>query len=417
MSTPVSYYFLAEGCSYFDVHAIRRDFPILAQRVNGYPLVWLDNAATTQKPWAVIDRLSSFYAHENSNIHRGAHQLARQATEAFEAARETVARFLGAPSSNTIVFVRGTTEAINLVAQTWGRQEVGAGDEIVITYLEHHSNLVPWQMLAAEKGAKLLAAPVDDTGQVMFDRYVSLLTPRTRLVAFAHVSNALGTVLPVREMTAAAHAAGARVLIDGAQAVAHMPVDVTTLDADFYTFSGHKVFGPTGIGVLYGKPEVLTAMPPWHGGGSMIRDVTLERATYQDPPARFEAGTASIAAAIALGAALDYLDRLGVANVARYEHELLAYATGAMLTVPGLRLIGTAQEKASVLSFVLNGHHPDEIGTALDRHGFAVRSGHHCALPILRRFGLDATVRSSLAMYNTRDEVDRLVMALSRLTG
>jgi cysteine desulfurase/selenocysteine lyase len=401
----------------FDVGAIRRDFPILGERVNGRPLVWLDNAATTQKPQAVIDRLSYFYAHENSNVHRGAHALAVRATDAYEGARATIADFLGAPSGDTIVFTRGTTEAINLVAQAWGRQHIGAGDEIVISHLEHHANIVPWQQLAAQVGAELKVIPVDDDGQLLLDAYSDLLTERTRLVAVSHVSNVLGTIVPVTAVIEAAHRAGAVVLIDGAQAVAHLPVDVSALDADFYALSGHKVFGPLGAGALYGKPELLEAMPPWQGGGNMIQDVTLERASYAQPPARFEAGTGSIADAVGFGAALDYLSRIGVARAGQYEHDLLRYALGEMETVPGLRLIGTAPEKASVLTFVLDGYRPEEVASALDAQGIAVRAGHHCAQPILRRYGLESAVRPSLAMYNTCGEVDLLVSALHRLAA
>lgn len=418
-----NYYFINErdqrqapvGDVGFDVEAVRRDFPILAERVNGHQLVWFDNAATTQKPQAVIDRLVRFYTHENSNIHRAAHELAARATDAFEAARAKVAGFLGAPGPDNIVFVRGATEAINLVAQSWGRANVNAGDEIVISHLEHHANIVPWQQLAGEKGAKLRVVPVDDTGQILLGAYRELVNERTRLVAMAHVSNALGTIVPIADVIQIAHAAGACVLIDGAQSVAHERVNVTALDPDFYLFSGHKVFGPTGIGALYGKTEVLERMPPWQGGGSMIRDVTLEKSTFQQPPARFEAGTGNIADAIGMGAALDYLQHIGLDNVARYEHQLLRYATEQMLSVPGLRLIGTAPSKASVLSFVLAGHTPEQVGKALNREGIAVRAGHHCAQPILRRFGLEATVRASLAMYNTYGEVDRLVDALRQL--
>lgn len=399
----------------FDVQAVRRDFPILAERVNGRPLVWFDNAATTQKPQAVIDRLAYFYAHENSNIHRAAHELAARATEAYEQARRTVAGFLGAGSPDEIVFVRGATEAINLVAQSWGRQEIGEGDEIIVSLLEHHANIVPWQRLAAEKGAKLRVIPVDDDGQIRLDEYARLLNARTKLVAVTQVSNALGTIVPVADVVRLGHAAGARVLIDGAQAVSHLRVDVQALDADFYVFSGHKIFGPTGIGVLYGKPELLAAMPPWQGGGNMIADVTFEQIRYQDAPARFEAGTGNIADAVGLGAALDYVQRLGLERIAQYEHELLVYASAGLRTVPGLRLIGTAPDKASVVSFVLAGYRSDEVGTALNREGIAVRSGHHCAQPILRRFGLETSVRPSLAFYNTREEVDRMIRVLQQL--
>jgi cysteine desulfurase / selenocysteine lyase len=399
----------------FNVAAIRRDFPILAERVNGRPLIWLDNAATTQKPQAVIDRLSYFYAHENSNIHRAAHELAARATDAYEGARATVQRFLGASSPAEIVFVRGATEAINLVAQSWGRQNILAGDEIIISHLEHHANIVPWQQLASEKGARLRVIPVDDSGQILLDEYQKLLGSRTKMVAITQVSNALGTIVPVREVAELAHRAGARVLIDGAQAVSHMPVDVQALGADFYVFSGHKVLGPTGIGALYGTAQILESMPPWQGGGNMIAAVTFERTSYQKPPARFEAGTGNIADAAGLAAALDYVIRIGMANIERYEHDLLTYATAALQGVPGLRLIGTAQDKASVLSFVLDGHDPVDVGTALNQEGIAVRAGHHCAEPILHRFGVKATVRPSLAFYNTCEEVDTLTAALHRL--
>lgn len=399
----------------FDVAAIRRDFPILAERIHGRPLIWLDNAATTQKPQAVIDRLAHFYAHENSNIHRAAHTLAARATEAYEQARATVARFIGASSPEEIVFVRGTTEAINLVAQSWGRQHIGESDEIIVSHLEHHANIVPWQQLAIERGAKLRVIPVDDHGQILLDAYQRLLTPRTRLVCISQVSNALGTVTPVREVIELAHAAGARVLVDAAQSVSHLPVDVQALDADFLAFSGHKVFGPTGIGALYGKADVLESMPPWQGGGNMIADVTFERTLYQHPPSRFEAGTGNIADAVGLGAALEYVELIGRERIAHYEHDLLLYATEALQQVPGLRLIGNAPDKTSVLSFVLEGHRPEEIGEALNREGIAVRAGHHCAQPILRRFGLEATVRPSLAFYNTHEEIDTLVQAVRRL--
>jgi cysteine desulfurase/selenocysteine lyase len=401
----------------YDVDAIRRDFPILAEHVNGHPLVWLDNAATTQKPQEVIDRLTRFYCHENSNVHRGAHELATRATEAYEDARASVAKFLGAPSPDDIVFVRGATEAINLVAQSWGRAHIHAGDEIVVSCLEHHANIVPWQLLTEERGAKLRVIPVDDSGQIILDEYRRLLTERTRLVAIAHVSNALGTIVPLHEVIDAAHSAGARVLVDGAQAVAHTPVDVQQLDPDFYVFSGHKVYGPTGIGALYGKSGVLDTMPPWQGGGNMIRDVTFERTSYQPPPARFEAGTGSIADAAGLATAIGYVERIGRANIARYEHELLGYATRALTAVPGLRLVGTAPDKAGILSFMLDGYRPEDVGSALNASGIAVRAGHHCAQPILRRYGLAATVRAALAMYNTHAEIDALASALRALTG
>jgi cysteine desulfurase / selenocysteine lyase len=398
-----------------DIGSVRRDFPILHERVNGHPLIWLDNAATTQKPQSVIDRLSYFYEHENSNIHRAAHELAARATDAYEDARTKVAHFLNASSSKEIVFVRGATEAINLVAQAWGRRHINKGDEIVITWIEHHANIVPWQMLCAEKGACLRVAPVDDDGQILLDEYEKLLNPKTRLVSFTQVSNALGTVTPAHQMVQMAHRYGARVLLDGAQAVSHMPIDVQSLDCDFYVFSGHKVFAPTGIGVLYGKPDVLAETPPWQGGGNMIVDVTFEKTTYQPPPGRFEAGTGNIADAVGLGAAIDYLDHIGMPNIARYEHELLVYATQGMLRVPGLRMIGTAKEKAGVLSFVLEGFRTEEVGAALNREGIAVRSGHHCAQPTLRRFGVETTVRPSLALYNSFEDIDALIAALFRL--
>jgi cysteine desulfurase/selenocysteine lyase len=399
----------------FNVQAVRRDFPILAERVNGQPLIWFDNAATTQKPQAVIDRLAYFYTHENSNIHRAAHELAARATDAYESARSKVARFLGAASSDEIIFVRGATEGINLIAQSWGRANVGAGDEIVLSQLEHHANIVPWLQLCREQGAKLRVIPVDDSGQILLEEYRRLLTDRTKLVTISQVSNALGTITPVGEMAELAHRAGARVLIDGAQAVSHMRVNVQLLQADFYVFSGHKLFAPTGIGVVYGKSELLQSMPPWQGGGNMIEDVTFERATYQKPPARFEAGTGNIGDAVGLGAAIDYVERLGLENIARYEHDLLLYAIQGLQSVPGLRLIGTAPEKAGVQSFVLEGYRPEEVGSALNREGIAVRAGHHCAQPIVRRFGVEATVRPSFAFYNTCAEVDVLVRALHRL--
>jgi cysteine desulfurase / selenocysteine lyase len=399
----------------FDAATIKRDFPILAERVHGRPLIWLDNAATTQKPRAVIDRLSYYYEHENSNVHRAAHALAARATDAYEAARDKVRRFLNAPSVQEIVFARGATEAINLVAQSWGRRNVAAGDEILITWLEHHANIVPWQQLCSDRGARLCVAPVDSRGQVILEEYEKLLGPRTRLVSFTQVSNALGTVLPVRQMVDMAHRAGARVLVDGAQAVSHMPVDVQALDCDFYCFSGHKIFAPTGIGVLFGKAAVLEAMPPWQGGGNMIADVTFEKTRYQPPPYRFEAGTGSIADAVGLGAALDYVTALGIENINRYEHDLLGYATDRLGRVPGLRMIGTAAEKAGVLSFVLDGIRTEDVGAALDQEGIAVRSGHHCAQPILRRYGLESTIRASLAPYNTPHDIDALVAALLRM--
>ncbi len=399
----------------FDVNAVRRDFPILRERVNGRPLVWFDNAATTQKPQSVIDRISYFYEHENSNIHRAAHELAARATDAYEGARETVRRFIGAASTDEIVFVRGTTEAINLVAKSWGAANVGPGDEIIVSHLEHHANIVPWQQLCAAKGAHLRVIPVDDTGQVLLEEYAKLLNDRTKLVAVTQVSNALGTVVPVREIVAMARRAGVTTLVDGAQSISHMRVDVRALDADFFVFSGHKIFGPTGIGALYGRKSVLDAMPPWQGGGNMIADVTFEKTVYHAPPTRFEAGTGNIADAVGLGAALEYVERLGIENIGAYEHALLDYATHRMAPLPGVRLIGTARDKASVLSFVLAGYTTQDVGVALNEEGIAVRTGHHCAQPILRRFGLEATVRPSLAFYNTCEEVDRMVDVVRKL--
>lgn len=401
----------------FDVDAVRADFPILAETVNGRPLVWLDNAATTQKPNAVIDRLAHFYRHENSNIHRAAHELAARASDAYENARRTAADFVGAGGPEEIVFVRGTTEAINLVAKAWGRKHIGAGDEIIISHLEHHANIVPWQMLAEEIGATIKVIPVDDDGQVLMERYTALLSDRTKLVAVTQVSNALGTVVPVAEIVELGHRAGATVLVDAAQSAPHMPIDVQALGADFLAFSGHKVFGPTGIGVLYGRPEVLADMPPWEGGGNMIKDVTLERSVFQEPPGRFEAGTGNIADAVGLAAALDYVNRIGLPAIAEYEHSLVEHATAGLRDIPGLRLVGTAAEKASVVSFLLNGWEPAEVGSALNEEGIAVRAGHHCAQPILRRFGLEATVRPSFAFYNTHHEVDVLVEAVRRLAA
>jgi len=399
----------------FDINLVRRDFPILQERVNGRQLVWLDNAATTQKPNCVIERLQYFYEHENSNIHRAAHELAARATDAYEGAREKVRGFLNAASPNEIVFVRGATEAINLVAQSWGRQSIGKDDEIIISWLEHHANIVPWQQLCAEKGAKLKVIPVDDNGQILLDEYAKLLSPRTRLVSFTQVSNALGTVTPARQIVEMAHAVGAKVLVDGAQAVPHMRADVQYLNCDWYVFSGHKVFGPTGIGVLYGKEALLNETQPWQGGGNMIKDVTFEQTQYHQAPGRFEAGTGNIADAVGLGAAIDYVNRIGIDNINQYEHQLLLYATDLLKTIPGLRLIGTASEKASVLSFVLEGFNTEEVGAALSREGIAVRSGHHCAQPILRRFGLESTVRPSLAFYNNCADVDALVSAVRRV--
>ncbi|RUR66071.1 SufS family cysteine desulfurase [Variovorax guangxiensis] len=401
----------------FDIHAVRRDFPILQERVNGKQLVWFDNAATTHKPQSVIDRISYFYEHENSNIHRAAHELAARATDAYEGARERVRRFINAPEVEEVIFVRGTTEAINLVAKSWGGQHVGEGDEIVVSNLEHHANIVPWQQLATAKGAKLRVIPVDDSGQVLLDEYRKLLNDRTKIVAVTQVSNALGTVVPVKEIVELAHRAGAKALLDGAQSVSHMRVDVQDIGADFFVFSGHKVFGPTGIGVVWGRREVLEDMPPWQGGGNMIADVTFEKTVFQPIPNKFEAGTGNIADAVGLGAAIDYVNKIGIENIARYEHDLLVYGMAQLGAIPGVRLIGTAADKASVMSFVLVGYTTEEVGQALNEEGIAVRTGHHCAQPILRRFGVETTVRPSLAFYNTFDEIDRLVAVVRRLAS
>jgi cysteine desulfurase / selenocysteine lyase len=400
-----------------DINAIRRDFPILAERVNGKPLVWFDNAATTQKPQAVMDRLNYFYRHENSNIHRAAHELAARATDAYENARQTVADFLGAASSDEIIFLRGATEAINLLANTFGEQCVQAGDEIIVSQLEHHANIVPWHNLATRKGAQLKVIPVDDSGQLQLSALRNLIGPRTRLIAVTQVSNALGTVTPINEIIQIAHQAGVPVMVDGAQAVSHMEVNVQALDADFYVFSGHKVFGPTGIGVLYGKSRWLSQIPHWQGGGNMIADVTFEKISYQPAPNKFEAGTGNIADAVGLAAAIDYVNSIGLNAIHAYEHELLTYATAGLRTIPGLNLIGTATQKASVASFVLAGYATEQVGTQLNEEGIAVRSGHHCAQPILRRMGVETCVRPSLAFYNTFDEIDRMLSVLSRLAG
>ncbi len=419
-----SYYFMEESSfskkkdlpgSSFNAELIKKDFPILNERVNGRPLIWLDNAATTQKPKAVIDRINHFYEHENSNVHRAAHELAARATDAYEGAREKVRRFLNAQSVKEIIFVRGTTEAINLVANTFGEQFLHSGDEIILSHLEHHANIVPWQQLAIRKGLKLRVIPVDDDGQLILSEYEKLLNSKTKLVSFTQVSNALGTVTPVKQIIELAHNAGAKVLLDGAQSVSHMRVDLQYLNPDFFVFSGHKIFGPTGIGVVYGKEDLLNQLPPWQGGGNMIKDVTFENTQFQDAPGRFEAGTGNIADAVGLGAALDYVTKLGIDNISQYEHYLLQYATNGMGQVSGLRLIGTAPDKASVLSFTLNGYTNDEVGKTLNEHGIAVRTGHHCAQPILRRFGVESTVRPSLAFYNTCADVDTLVDVLHRL--
>ncbi len=398
-----------------DVWKIRADFPILTRRVHEQPLVYLDNAATTQKPQAVIDAISHYYAFNNANIHRGVHLLSQTATDAYEAARETVQRFLNAESADEIIFVRGATEGINLVAQTYGREHVGAGDEVVITAMEHHSNIVPWQMLCEEKGAHLRIAPINDAGELLLDQFDSLLNSKTKVVALAHVSNALGTVNPIAQLVEMAHRRNIPVLVDGAQAVPHTKVDVRLLDCDFYVFSGHKIYGPTGVGVLYGKRQLLEAMPPYQGGGDMIRSVTFEKTLYNQLPYKFEAGTPNMAGVIGLAAAIDYVTGIGLDSIAAYEHELLLYGTRALSAVPGLRLIGTAKEKAGVLSFVMEDIHPHDIGTVLDRQGIAIRTGHHCAQPLMQRFGIPATARASLAVYNTTEELDALVAGIHKL--
>ncbi|MCP3104583.1 cysteine desulfurase [Myxococcus sp. K15C18031901] len=399
----------------FDVERVRRDFPILHQEVRGRPLVYLDSAATAQKPQAVIDAIVRFYQHDNANVHRGVHVLSERATEAYEGAREVVKDFLRARDSREIIFTRGTTEAINLVAQTYGRKHVGPGDEVLITQMEHHANIVPWRMLCEEKGATLRVIPVDDRGELVLDEVDALLTERTRILAVTHVSNALGTVNPVKELTRKAHAKGIPVLVDGAQSVTHFPVDVQDIGCDFYAFSGHKLFGPTGIGVLYGRLERLEPLPPYQGGGDMILSVTMEKVTYNRVPHRFEAGTQNLAGAVGLAAAIKYLEALGLDAVAEHDRALMAYATQALESVPGLRLVGTAREKAGVLSFTVEDIHPHDVGTILDREGICIRTGHHCAQPVMQHFKLPATARASLALYNTREDVDALVRGLHKV--
>lgn len=404
------------GSRPFDVASIRRDFPILHQHVHGKPLAWFDNAATTQKPQSVIDAISRFYAHDNSNIHRAAHTLAARATDAYEQARQKVQGFLGASSAKEIIFVRGTTEGINLVAKSYGAKFFQPGDEIVLSNLEHHANIVPWQMVAKQTGAVLRVVPVNDRGEIMLEEYQRLLGPRTKFVSLTYASNSLGTILPVAEMTQLAKRYNARVLIDGAQSVAHIPTNVNELGCDFFVFSGHKIFGPTGIGAVFAKQEVQEIMPPWQGGGAMIKNVTFEESSYNDPPVKFEAGTPNIADAVGLGAALDYVTQLGLPNIGRYEHELLEYGTERLSHIRGLRLLGTARNKVSVLSFGLKDFRTEEVGKYLDQEGIAVRAGHHCAQPSLRRFGVETTVRPSFAFYNTKEEIDRMYEALKRLT-
>jgi cysteine desulfurase/selenocysteine lyase len=403
------------GATHYDIAKIRADFPILSRDVRGKRLVYLDNAATTQKPRQVIDRIVRYYSEENSNVHRGVHYLSELATQEYEGARGVVQRFVNARDEKEIVFTRGTTESINLVMQTWGRTNVGAGDEMLITAIEHHSNIVPWQMLAQEKGATLRVIPVNDAGEVLLEEYERMLNPRVKLVAIGHASNALGTINPVKRMVAAAHANGSVVLVDGAQGAPHIGIDVQDLDCDFYAFSGHKVYGPTGIGVLWGRESLLDAMPPWQGGGDMILSVSYEKTTYNALPYKFEAGTPNIAGVIGLAAALEYVSSIGLEAIASYEHGLQTYATQRLLEIPGVRLIGTAREKAAVVSFVLEGVHPHDIGTILDQEGVAVRTGHHCAQPLMLRFNVPATGRASFGLYNTREEADAFVSALHKV--
>ena len=398
-----------------DVNRLRRDFPILQQKVHGKPLAFLDNGASSQKPTVVIDAISDYYRHSHANIHRAVYQLSQQATDAYEGAREKARAFLGAESSKEILFVRGCTEGINLVASSFGRKYLQAGDEVLITGMEHHSNIVPWQMICQEKNAILKVVPITDEGEIEIDTFRSMLTDRTKFVSLVHVSNSLGTVNPVEEVIRLSHERDIPVLLDGAQAVPHMEVDVQALDCDFYTFSGHKIFGPTGIGILYGKEKWLDEMPPYQGGGDMIKSVTFERTTYNELPHKFEAGTPNIAGAIGLGVALEYVRNIGLDKIAAYEQELLDYATDRLLGVEGLRIIGTSKEKASLISFILEGVHPHDIGQFLDYEGIAVRTGHHCTEPVMRRFEIPATTRASFAFYNTREEVDRLAAALEKV--
>ena len=404
------------GRETFDVQAIRKDFPILHQKVNGKDLIWFDNAATTQKPRQVIDTITRFYERDNSNIHRAAHTLAARSTDAYEGAREKVKNFIGASSTDEIIFVRGTTEGINLVTQTYGWKFIQPGDEIIVSTLDHHANIVPWQQLAKEKGAKLLAIPINDKGEVILEDYEKLLGPRTKFVSIGHVNNTFGTISPVKEMIRLAKRWGARVLIDGAQSIAHTPVNVQDLDADFFVFSGHKIYAPNGIGVVYGRKELLDVIPPWQGGGNMIKDVTIEETVFSDPPNKFEAGTPNVADAVGLGAALDYVSRVGIHNIEKYEHELTEYARQRLATIEGLRLLGDPKERVSVVSFVLDNVPTPEVGRLLDQEGIALRAGHHCAQPALRRLGVEASVRPSFAFYNIKEEIDRLVTAVRKIS-
>jgi cysteine desulfurase/selenocysteine lyase len=399
----------------FDITKVRNDFPILKQQVNGCPLVYLDNGATSQKPQSVIDAIVNYYSTTNSNVHRGVHTMSQQATDGYEGARSKVRQFINAGDDREIIFTRNTTEGINLVAHSYGRQNIGPGDDIIVSNMEHHSNIVPWQMLCEEKGANLRVVPINDDGELLMDEYERMLSPKTKLVSITHVSNALGTILPAAEIVRMAHAHGVPVLLDGAQAVPHMPVDVQELDCDFYVFSGHKLFGPTGIGILYGKAEYLEAMPPFLGGGEMIKSVTFEKTIYNDLPYKFEGGTPDIAGAIGLGAAIDYVNDLGFDQITAHEDELLRYGTDALSTIEGLKIIGTAEHKTGILSFVMDQAHPHDIGTILDEQGIAVRTGHHCAQPVMQRFQIPATARASLAFYNTKEDIDALVKGIDRV--
>ncbi|HEY4679177.1 MAG TPA: cysteine desulfurase [Candidatus Angelobacter sp.] len=415
MSTVAKFPERIERASAYDVQKVRKDFPILHQTVHGKPLVYLDNAATTQKPLMVIEAIENYYRRDNSNIHRGVHTLSERATEAYENVRVAAQKFLNAADHKEIIFVRGTTEAINLVAQTYGRKNVGSGDEVLITAMEHHSNIVPWQLLCEEKGAKLRVAPINERGELQLDEFEKLLVPKTKIVAIGHLSNALGTINPIREIVGMAHARNIPVLVDGAQAVARMQVDVQALDCDFYALSSHKLYGPTGVGILYGKRKLLEAMPPYQGGGDMIASVTFEKTVYNRLPYKFEAGTPNIADTIGLGAAFEYLNKLGLEQIEQHEADLLDYATKSVEAIPGVKLVGTAKEKAGVLSFVMEDIHPHDIGTILDTEGIAVRTGHHCAQPVMQRFGIPATARASFGLYNTREEVDLLVKGIRKV--
>lgn len=399
----------------FDVNKVRADFPILKQQVNGHPLVYLDNGATSQKPQSVIDAIVNYYTTTNSNVHRGVHTMSQQATDGYEGARSKVREFINAGKDEEIIYTRNTTEGINLVAHSYGRQNIGPGDDIIVSNMEHHSNIVPWQMLCEEKGANLKVVPIDDSGELIMEEYEKMLSPRTKLVSITHVSNALGTILPAKQIVAMAHVHGAPVLLDGAQAVPHMPVDMKELDCDFYVFSGHKLYAPTGIGILYGKEEYLNAMPPFLGGGEMIKSVTFEKTIYNDLPYKFEGGTPDIAGAIGLGAAIDYVNALGFDQITAHEEDLLKYGTDALSSIEGLRIVGTSANKAGILSFVMDKAHPHDIGTILDEQGIAVRTGHHCAQPVMQRFQIPATARASLAFYNTKEDIDGLVKGIDRV--